>query len=92
MHHNTTLSWPLIQHELLAPLTVIAGRTQLLERQALRGAGMTTLEREQLVGNVAAVLSAVRILEARIGSLVPPGGSLTGAPDAAEPGAPQSLD
>lgn len=69
----------------MAPLTAISGRTQLLQRQILRADGLTNLERDQLLGNVVAVLAAVQLLEGRIETLIPPGEPL---PEEDDPGDP----
>ena len=71
----------------MAPLTAISERTQLLQRQILRANGLTHLERDQLLGNVVAVLAAVQLLGGRIETLIPPGEQLPGE-DPAGPGAP----
>ncbi len=65
-----------MRHELATPLTTILSRAQLLQRQVLRADGLSTLDRTLLLGNVAAVLAAARLLESQLQALVPaePGG------------------
>lgn len=47
-------------------LTAITGQMQLLQRRVLRADGLSHLERELLLGNVAEVLSVVQRLHQRL--------------------------
>ena len=47
-----------LHHQLLAPVTSISGLTQLLQRQVLRADGLTNLERDPVLGNLAAMRDA----------------------------------
>ncbi len=71
MQSKSSPSWNQIHHDLMSPLTVITGHTQLLQRQILRADGLTTRERDQLLDSVVSVLGAVQTLEGRIGALDP---------------------
>jgi signal transduction histidine kinase len=84
--------WRQFQHDLLSPLTVISGSTQLLQRQILRADGLSDLDRDQLLGNVIAVLGAAETLEARIGALVRTSAAPPGAANAPEPGAAAGIE
>jgi signal transduction histidine kinase len=55
-----------LRHDLLTPLTVIAAQTQLLQRRLRRADGLSTLERDLLLGNVANTLVAVQQLTAQL--------------------------
>jgi signal transduction histidine kinase len=80
-----SLSWNQIHHELMSPLTVIAGHTQLLQRQILRANGLTNLERDHLLDDVVSVLGAVETLEAQIGALLPTGDTRPRGPELSTP-------
>ena len=53
-------AWTLQHHELMSPVTAILGCTQLLQRQILRASGLTNLERDLLLGNLAAIALSTR--------------------------------
>jgi hypothetical protein len=59
-----------LRYELSTPLTVITGRAQLLQRQLLRANGLVNLERDQMLGNLAALLTEVHLLSTRIESVI----------------------
>jgi hypothetical protein len=77
------------RHDLLNSLSVITARVQLLQRQLLRANGLTNLERDKMHGNLAALLTEVRILgtrfEAVIGPIPASSGTLTARAPAKNP-------
>ena len=70
MFPDNTHARSLQHHHLMAPITVISGYTQLLQRQVLRARGLTTLERDQLLGNLAAMRDAAQAMCDRLEVLV----------------------
>ena len=73
-----------LRYEIGTPLTVITARAQLLQRQLLRADGLAPLQRDQMLGNLAALLTEVRQLSTRIEVLI--------VPDTARLEGPVSLD
>jgi hypothetical protein len=60
------LDWNQTLHEMMEPISVVTGHSQLLQRQILRADGLTNLERDLMLGNVAAVLDAMQMLAGRV--------------------------
>jgi hypothetical protein len=69
-----------LRYELGTPLTVITARAQLLQRQLQRAEAMENGQRDQMLRNVAALLTEVRVLSTRIEVVL--------VPDAPSPGMP----
>jgi hypothetical protein len=65
---------------LLNSLTVITARAQLLQRQLLRANGLTNLERDTMSGNLAALLTEVRVLGTRFEAVLGPVPASSGTP------------
>ena len=55
-----------LRHELLTPVTIISGRTQLLLRQLIRMDGMATGDRQRLEAGLDEILQSARRLALRI--------------------------
>jgi hypothetical protein len=60
LHRNRTL------HELISPITIASGRTQLLERHIQRSESLSPPERDLMLEDVTAVLDALQLLQERI--------------------------
>ncbi|MDQ2654275.1 MAG: hypothetical protein M3Z20_14675 [Chloroflexota bacterium] len=60
------------RHDLLNSLSVITARVQLLQRQLLRADGLANLERDKMRGNLAALLTEIRIMGARFEAVIGP--------------------
>ena len=53
-------------HELIAPITIASGHTQLLKRHIQRTESLPGPERDLMLGDVTAVLDALQLLRERI--------------------------
>ncbi len=58
-----------LRHELLTPVTIISGRTQLLLRQLIRMDGMATGDRQRLEAGLDEILQSAHRLAVRIDEL-----------------------
>ncbi len=77
-----------LRYELSTPLTVITARAQLLQRQLLRANGLGHLERDQMLGNLTALLKEIHVLGTRAEALIGPEAAPAGAPAGAASIAP----
>lgn len=64
-------TWLLLHHDLMSPVTIILGTTQLLQRRLLRADGLSTLERDWMLGNLVTTMTAIHELTARVNGLLP---------------------
>ena len=60
-----------LHHDLMSPVAVILGSTQLLQRRVLRADGLSTLERDLMLGNLASIVAAIHDLTAQVNGLLP---------------------
>jgi len=51
-----------LRHDLISPLTIISGRSQLLARMLQRSSSLTEAERSTMLGGLATIEAAVRSL------------------------------
>jgi hypothetical protein len=80
MGPDTTQPWSGLPQDLQSPITVISDRLGLLQRQLLRADGLTTLEREMMLGTLAAARGDLETLASRLHGQThdrnqPPGGN-----------------
>lgn len=77
-----------LRYEFSTPLTVITARAQLLQRQLLRANGLVNLERDQMLGNLTALLTEVHLLSTRIEAVIGPDAAPSGASTGPAPTTP----
>ena len=73
------------RHDLLNSLSVITVRCQLLQRQLLRANGLAHRERDQMRGNLGALLTEVKVLGLHIEAVIDPFPAPSGTPTAPAP-------
>lgn len=58
------------RHDLFSTLTVISAQTQLLQRRLLRADGLSSLERDLLLGTIASTMVSLQQLSAQLEHLL----------------------
>ncbi len=62
----------LLRHELFSSLTAVSANLQLLRRRVLRADGLSSLERELLLGTIASSMVGVVQLTTQLEAVLPP--------------------